>query len=168
MFCFRSEKHRIELRSALRKAIEFDQNKIAKIIFSKFGESAHLISTEPNTNVFLQRYFEVCNYLEAKSAAEETKKAEHRFFKEKLSRLLDPKTSTESPTLQSFSDDSDCPICFDEMCHPKKVYSCNNVFRPHFICSECLANLPKKECPSCKEDFKKRKPKRWPNMENNK
>jgi hypothetical protein len=154
------------LKSALRHAIQSDHHKLAKIIFEKFGDSKQLISKEPNTINFFDRYFTICNYLESNSTAKtRTKKAELQIFKDKLCRLLDVNATTNTLLPSSLKDDYDCPICFSYMCRPKKIFSCNNIFKPHFICSACLVNLPKKECPSCKEDFNKRKPKHWPDME---
>jgi hypothetical protein len=72
----------------------------------------------------------------------------------KLAEIIHPHTL---PYLKS---DYNCPICYDYMSLPKMIYSCHNVYKSHFICSVCLDNLPKKECPSCKEDFHKRRPRR--------
>jgi transposase-like protein len=44
----------------------------------------------------------------------------------------------------------DCPVCFDQMVSPKKIYSCSN---DHYICSICLADPKIFQCPQCREDF---------------
>ena len=83
----------------------------------------------------------------------------NQFNQHKVAEILLPHT------LSYLSSDYECPICFDCMLPPKMIYSCHNNFKPHFICSDCFFDLQKKECPSCKEDFNKRTPKRWPELE---
>ena len=83
----------------------------------------------------------------------------NQFNQHKVAEILLPHT------LSYLSSDYECPICFDCMGPPKMIYSCRNNFKPHFICSDCFFDLQKKECPSCKEDFNKRTPKRWPDLE---
>ena len=44
----------------------------------------------------------------------------------------------------------ECPVCFEIMMPPKRIYSCSN---DHYICSLCLTDTKMKACPLCREDF---------------
>lgn len=49
--------------------------------------------------------------------------------------------------IKSLEKDS-CPICLDEIKTPSLIPCCNNIF-----CLECLANIPNKKCPMCRNPF---------------
>ena len=54
----------------------------------------------------------------------------------------------------------ECPVCFEIMALPRRIYACSN---NHFICSICLdlcMNDPKlaKSCVECRDDFTKNRP----------
>lgn len=44
----------------------------------------------------------------------------------------------------------ECPVCFEIMMPPKRIYSCSN---DHYICSLCLTDTKMTACPICREDF---------------
>ena len=67
-----------------------------------------------------------------------------------------PKENGEDEDLAEFlSEFLECPICFEIMELPKRIYACSN---NHFICSLCLFDTKMKDCPSCRESFKITKP----------
>ena len=49
----------------------------------------------------------------------------------------------------------DCPICFEPMRFPKKIFACTH---DHYICSDCLDDPVIRFCPQCREDFAVHKP----------
>ena len=54
----------------------------------------------------------------------------------------------------------ECPVCFEIMASPRRIYACSN---NHFICSICLdfcMNDPNllKSCPKCRDDFTENRP----------
>ena len=51
----------------------------------------------------------------------------------------------------------ECPVCFEIMKSPRKIFGCSN---DHFICSECLKSSSIKCCPICREDYESNKPQR--------
>ena len=66
------------------------------------------------------------------------------------------KENGEDEDLAEFlSEFLECPICFEIMELPKRIYACSN---NHFICSLCLFDTKMKDCPSCRESFKITKP----------
>ena len=50
----------------------------------------------------------------------------------------------------------ECPVCFELMSWPKRIYSCTN---DHYICSLCLTDTKMDCCPQCRENFNTIKPK---------
>ena len=76
----------------------------------------------------------------------------------KNQRIPEPITSVtkaEKKT-QDIFENFICPVCFELMKAPLKIYSCRN---DHFICSTCL-NKPIIKCPICRDEFKIQKPTR--------
>lgn len=61
----------------------------------------------------------------------------------------------EEDLAEFISEFLECPICFEIMELPKRIYACSN---NHFICSLCLFDTKMKDCPSCRESFKITKP----------
>ena len=51
----------------------------------------------------------------------------------------------------------ECPVCFEVMKSPRRIFGCSN---DHFICSECLKSSCIKCCPICREDYETNKPQR--------
>ena len=51
----------------------------------------------------------------------------------------------------------ECPVCFEIMISPRRIFGCSN---DHFICSECLKSSCIKCCPICREDYETNKPQR--------
>ena len=49
----------------------------------------------------------------------------------------------------------ECPVCFEVMVPPKRIYSCSN---DHYICSLCLTDTKMSACPLCREDFNINRP----------
>ena len=47
----------------------------------------------------------------------------------------------------------ECPVCSEVMIAPLQIFACSN---DHFICSICVLEPNIKECPLCREDFKKK------------
>ena len=64
--------------------------------------------------------------------------------------------NSASEDLKNFLSEYECPICFDVMASPKRIYACSN--GNHFICSLCLFDTKMSCCPSCREDFTMSKP----------
>ena len=58
--------------------------------------------------------------------------------------------------LKNFLSEYECPICFDVMASPKRIYACSK--GNHFICSLCLFDTKIGCCPSFREDFTVSKP----------
>ena len=74
-----------------------------------------------------------------------------------LCNVLKTKEPTDQTLPLNLEEDFDCPVCFEYMCRPLKIFSCYN---GHFICSVCVSNPKIKLCPICRDDFNQRKPKR--------
>merc|ERR1712029_463609 len=51
----------------------------------------------------------------------------------------------------------ECPVCFEIMKPPRRIFGCSN---DHFICSECLKSPSIKCCPICRENYQTHKPQR--------
>ena len=66
-----------------------------------------------------------------------------------------PKENGEDEDLAEFLSEFECPICFEIMESPKRIYACSN---NHFICSLCIFDTKMKDCPSCRESFNITKP----------
>ena len=64
--------------------------------------------------------------------------------------------NSASEDLKNFLSEYECPICFDVMASPKRIYACSN--GNHFICSLCLFDTKMSCCPLCREDFTMSKP----------
>ena len=47
----------------------------------------------------------------------------------------------------------ECPVCAEIMVAPLQIFACSN---DHFICSLCKMQPQIKECPLCREDFRKK------------
>ena len=72
--------------------------------------------------------------------------------------LAEPKTNPPGSGTATFPMDIfDCPVCFEQMKAPLKIFGCSN---DHYICSECLKSSSIKCCPICREDYKTMKPQR--------
>ena len=67
-----------------------------------------------------------------------------------------PKEVVENKNGQ-MSSEFECPVCSELMVAPLQIFACSN---DHFICSICVVDPSIKVCPICREDFKKKKPKR--------
>ena len=61
----------------------------------------------------------------------------------------------ESEDFKKLLSEFDCPICFEIMASPKRIYACSN---NHFICSLCLFDTKIRTCPICRESFNVKKP----------
>ena len=51
----------------------------------------------------------------------------------------------------------ECPVCFEIMKSPRRIFGCSN---DHFICSDCLKSSSIKCCPICRENYQTHKPQR--------
>ena len=51
----------------------------------------------------------------------------------------------------------ECPVCFEIMKSPRRIFGCSN---DHFICSECLKSSSIQCCPICREDYETNQPRR--------
>ena len=56
----------------------------------------------------------------------------------------------DAEDLKEVLSEFECPVCFEVMIPPKRIYSCSN---DHYICSLCLTDTKMKACPICREDF---------------
>jgi hypothetical protein len=177
IFNFRTENCRHQLLSCLQRSLQSDHHRVAEIIFEKFGDEKNLISNDPYCVTYFKRYFNISIYLDnnnynnnisnVKSNKERKKRAlqmkNRDIYKNFLCHLLKSDgSSKESHVLPNLHDDYDCPVCFEYMCLPRKIFACHN---RHLICHVCLEGLKTKECPICRDDFGKRKPKRSPEAE---
>ncbi len=65
------------------------------------------------------------------------------------------------PLIKHSDVDLECPVCYNVMLPPTKIYSCS---RGHSLCSECrdqMMNLPyHPKCPECRESFFQKRPRR--------
>ena len=57
--------------------------------------------------------------------------------------------------LKDLLSEFECPICFEIMALPKRIYACTN---DHFICSLCLIDTKISDCPMWREDFRLKRP----------
>ena len=87
--------------------------------------------------------------LEFEQISLRSKKSE---FKKEVKELVDSKRNI-----------FECPICFETIRRPLKIFSCSN---DHYICCGCLKDSHVKSCPICRESFEERQPKRRFHSEN--
>ena len=72
--------------------------------------------------------------------------------------LNESKPSNENLINENLMKFFECPVCFEIMAPPKRIYAC---LQTHLICSLCLDNIlnsPSKSCPRCRQDFTETKP----------
>ena len=152
------------MKSSIHLAILNDYHECAKMVYEKFVDAQLMISTEPFSHVYFERYFNLAKHLEntTKSSYDRKKRDQemrninvfkkflfHIFIKNETPRSISEQSETKK--------DFECPVCFEDMVYPRKIYSC---FNGHYICSVCLSNPRIQKCPICRDDFYSRKPKR--------
>ena len=79
-------------------------------------------------------------------------------FHEKKQEIVEPIEDIDEEIeidgrLVELINEFECPVCSELMISPLQIFACSN---DHFICSTCLAEPQIKECPLCREDFKKK------------
>ena len=52
------------MKSSIHLAIQTDQHDCAKMVYEKFGDAELLISTEPISHVYFERYFNLAKHFE--------------------------------------------------------------------------------------------------------
>ena len=153
------------LRISLMQSLESGHHEIAQKIHDKFGDHKNKISKDPYFESYLERYFVICrqvdNFRVVKTKREkkqQTIKMENKIiYQNFLCNVLKTKEPTDQTLHLHLEEDFECPVCFEYMCRPLKIFSCHN---GHFICSVCVSNPKIKLCPICRDDFNKRKPNR--------
>lgn len=66
--------------------------------------------------------------------------------------------STTSTAQRLLADHFECPVCSEDMATGgRRIFSCSN---DHWICDACIADNRIESCPSCRERFEAREPKR--------
>jgi hypothetical protein len=153
------------LRSVLQLSIQHDRSDIARLVYEKFGDQKQIISQDPYSEVYFQRYFNISRYLDnnviLKNNIERIKRerqfANKEIYKNFICHLLQANKMKESPIQPSLEEDFECPVCFELMCLPRRIFACHH---GHLICSVCLACPKITLCPLCRDDFGERKPKR--------
>jgi hypothetical protein len=68
----------------------------------------------------------------------------------------------ERQKLLEIATELNCPVCFEDMNSSYRIFACSN---DHLICARCLAKESIIECPQCREDFMRFRPKRQFKME---
>ena len=77
--------------------------------------------------------------------------------KQKMEKLEKPEPDFVVEKNERLINEFECPVCSEVMVPPLQIFACSN---DHFICSICVLEPSIKECPICREDFNKKKPKR--------
>ena len=150
------------MKAAINLAIQNDKHDCAKMVYEKFGDEKHLISREAYTHIYFERYFSLAKHLESNKSTNKLKKSNThlrsiKVYKTYLSDILKHKTQCSISELSGRKEDFECPVCFEDMVQPKKIFSC---FNGHYICSVCVSDSRIKKCPICRDDFNLKKPKR--------
>ena len=154
--------------STLILAIEDHQSEVIPQLMEKLQKYFNLELTVP-----IKRYLDLSKELESKNVSKERRaicKTNLEVYKKnivsqlrkltKLPKNEDEDDDTEDqPKVQTNTEDLlsefDCPVCFELMSAPKRIFSCSN---DHYICSLCLTDPKIMICPQCREDFKVLKP----------
>jgi hypothetical protein len=166
-------KNKLPKVSSLIVAIKCNNSDFAAIIYDKLQK---MFKDDICLKPMFDRYFELNKEVDNKSITEERLEICQRnieayvtiicnclakITKQTLSGHLDElKESTNAGKLttdKKVSDEFECPVCFEPMISPKKIYSCSN---DHYICSICLSDPKITHCPQCREDFAKTTPTR--------
>jgi len=61
----------------------------------------------------------------------------------------DPIAPPEAPEPVKM-DEMECPVCWEEMTPPKKIFQCR---QGHAVCETCFENPQVKKCPTCRGHF---------------
>ena len=152
------------LQMSLTQSLELGRHEIAQKIYEKFGDLKNKISKDPYFEIYLDRYFVTCRQIEnfktvktKRERKQQAIKLENKVvYQNFLCNLLKSKKYGDQSVHLNLEEDFECPVCFEYMCRPLKIFSCHN---GHFICSVCVSNSKIKLCPICRDDFNKRKPK---------
>ena len=155
------------LKSALKLSVQNDRHDIAKDIYNQLKDTKFTVN-EPHFAGYFESYQDTCSYLAnlplprtiQEQIDRETKIKTRDAYKNYICSVLNKKESnrTSSSTESSADDeDLDCPVCFEFMGPPRRIFACHN---GHLLCSVCRASPTIKSCPLCRDDFKTRKPKR--------
>ena len=151
--------------STLIMAIEENQTEFVPILMEKLQKYFDV-----ELNVPMKRYLEISKEIELKNISKDRKsicKTNLEVYKRNIisqlrkitNKPLDNQELEENPKIQKSCDELlsefDCPICFELMSSPKRIFSCSN---DHYICSICLTDPKLEACPQCREDFKVHKP----------
>ena len=161
--------------SSLVQAVECDQHELV----SQFSQALKKpLNRYPELNIYLQRFIDLSKELDLKSTTKERReecKTNLDVYRKNICAQLRKNYSTHYPKVQDsipaepdldsnkdeldlikeILSEFDCPVCFELMSLPKRIYSCSN---DHFICSLCLTDPRMFQCPQCTEDFKTVKP----------
>ncbi len=137
------------------------------------------LAKHPDLLIPLQRFVELCKEIEAKMTPKDRKevcKTNVEVYKNHICTHLkkyfayaineeDYSDDVDKVTvdLESYNDketkdilsEFECPVCFEVMNWPKRIYACSN---DHYICSICLTDPKVLACPLCREDFILTKP----------
>ena len=155
--------------STLILAIEDHQSEVIPQLMEKLKKYFTMELTVP-----IKRYMDLSKELESKNVSKERKaicQTNLEVYKKnivsqlkKLSKLpvhhpVDDEEEHQQPKVQTNTEDLlsefDCPVCFELMSSPKRIFSCSN---DHYICSMCLTDPKISSCPQCREDFNVVKP----------
>lgn len=154
----------VNIKKVLTLAIERYQFELAQKIIK---ESKYLISDE--TSVYLERAIVRSKDLKLKKFSSLSKEEIITCLENYKTAILSyingtesVKTEDETP-LDRFEKFFECPICMDSMAREGvKIFGCSF---DHYICGDCLSRDTRNKCPSCREDFKRFKPKQAFGME---
>ena len=94
----------------------------------------------------IAEYKEEIKTLEVMTKNYQQQKREYKFYKKCLKERKYGKVYT---TIKGLS--KECPICFEEMQPPTKIFQCS---QGHFFCENCYKKVTEstKTCPFCKRD----------------
>jgi hypothetical protein len=157
-------KNKLPKVSSLIVAIKCNHSDLATIIYDKLQK---MFEDDISLKPMFDRYFELNKEVDNKSITEERLEICQRNIEAYVTIicncLVNKHTLSSHPaelkestnpgkftTDKKVSDEFECPVCFEQMISPKKIYSCSN---DHYICSICLADPKITHCPQCREDF---------------
>ena len=86
-------------------------------------------------------------------------------FQVRKTDKIDSGVEKEKPKVTDSELICECPICFEDLAPPTKIYACKE---DHLVCDKCLEEWKRKKnnCPECRQDFNQIPPERRIDYEN--
>ena len=163
------QKSKIEL-ATLSHAIKYERYEVVPKIADHLKKQ---LKSQLDLKVWLERFVEVGKEFDHKKTTQERKnicKSNLEVYKSQICIRLsemcnhvdnqqteNQEKSISEKEMTSLLSEFECPVCFELMTEPRKIYSCS---QDHWICSLCLSDHKMLACPQCREDFKEKTPSR--------